>query len=258
MIYDKITLEFLKAHNACDDGIQFVVDYDLIGFPFNRLHEIKGDNNYNLAWLYDILEYEYVYENGLVMSEIRNKGLPTEKRINYEYDINGCLILSTSVNTGVYIRYEYEYLNGRPHLHRTIRFNSDHSQFSDTHHVAPPPKVVEWTGKILDNSLTKIETSDSVYIISKYDSKCRMISKVTYKNMIDGKPDMKRPFYKVTKTFNGDLLECVETTSVHGVATWTKCTERDNLFVISKKTVSETSNNTNTVYSSITIPMDWK
>jgi hypothetical protein len=43
MYYTTLTEKFLKAHAACEEGIEFVKRNKLIGFPFDMIDQVKGD-----------------------------------------------------------------------------------------------------------------------------------------------------------------------------------------------------------------------
>ena len=47
----KLTIEFLNTNNACKDGISFAVNNKLLGFPLDKLNDVKGDHADFVSWL---------------------------------------------------------------------------------------------------------------------------------------------------------------------------------------------------------------
>ena len=84
-----LSLEFLNQYNACEEGIMFVKNNNLLNFPFELLNEIKGDHNGYIKWLKACIDgvYEYDERNNLIHHKTSN-GIESWK----EYDERNNLI----------------------------------------------------------------------------------------------------------------------------------------------------------------------
>ena len=57
MTMTTLTLELMKKLDACKDSYKFVENNKLIGYPLNRLQEIKGDYKSYVSWLKNELNF---------------------------------------------------------------------------------------------------------------------------------------------------------------------------------------------------------
>jgi len=103
---DVLTLKWMKDRNACQEGIDFAIRNKLIGFPFDRIGEIKGDFNWFVGWVKDKLNSDIQYEYDVNGNRIK-KVFPSGRIITYEYDSHGNKIKEVYPSGNVYI-YEYD------------------------------------------------------------------------------------------------------------------------------------------------------
>ena len=84
-----LSLEFLEQNNACEEGIEFIKNNNLLNFPFELLDQVKGDHNGYITWLKECIGsgYEYDQNNNLIYYK-NSKGHEEWK----SYDENNNLI----------------------------------------------------------------------------------------------------------------------------------------------------------------------
>lgn len=58
-----LTLKFLKTHEACEDGVDFVKRNKLIGFPLSMIDQVEGDYNRFVLWLKNIMPVSCEYDS---------------------------------------------------------------------------------------------------------------------------------------------------------------------------------------------------
>ncbi len=123
-----LTKEWLEQHDTNSSIVNFVIRNKLIGFPLNRLDEIKEDYNDIIVWIKDTFlgEKEYNSNNKLTYIKTPSNGIETwisyDERGNvlhskdslgieyfYEYDSNDNVLYHKQLNTmkpgGVYERW---------------------------------------------------------------------------------------------------------------------------------------------------------
>ena len=103
---DNTTLnrEYLESLNACQDAITFVEQNNLVGFPLDRLGEIKGDYEDYVSWLKTELEIVREYNSEGLMTRMVT---PDGREFRWEYDSNGNFTLQVYPD-GSETRYEYD------------------------------------------------------------------------------------------------------------------------------------------------------
>jgi YD repeat-containing protein len=79
-----LTLEYLKQHKACSEGIVFFKRNGLEGFPLDQLQNVKGDFNSYVEWLKERPVHEYD-SKGNMTKEV----YPDGRTYCYEYDSKG-------------------------------------------------------------------------------------------------------------------------------------------------------------------------
>ena len=86
-----LSLTFLNQYNACEEGIMFIKNNNLLNFPFELLDQVKGDHDEYITWLKECIgsgyEYEYDQNNNLIHYK-DSEGNESWK----EYDQNNNLI----------------------------------------------------------------------------------------------------------------------------------------------------------------------
>ena len=67
----KLTLDFLKQHNACTAGVKWAIDNKLIGMPLDMVPQIQGDYNMYIDWLSQQINTSLTYDqnNNLIHSK---------------------------------------------------------------------------------------------------------------------------------------------------------------------------------------------
>ena len=81
----KLTLDFLKKHDACTDGIKWAVNNKLIGMPFKMIDEITGEYESYIYWLLQQANAEYMYDHNRNIAHLIT---PTGDETWLEYDSN--------------------------------------------------------------------------------------------------------------------------------------------------------------------------
>ena len=90
----KMTLEYLKKHDACQAGIDFAINNKLINFPLEKLDKVKGDFNEFISWLKNeqTIIKEYDKNNNLIYYKNSNGREKNGREKWKEYDENNNLI----------------------------------------------------------------------------------------------------------------------------------------------------------------------
>jgi len=99
-----ITVEWLKKHHACKDGVKFVERNKLEGFPLERLNEVKGDYDGYVSWMLFLNSNEHEYDSH---GNVTKKTYPNGRFWLYEYDVHGNMTKKTYSNGSVSV-YEYD------------------------------------------------------------------------------------------------------------------------------------------------------
>ena len=57
-----LSLTFLNQYNACEEGIMFIKNNNLLNFPFELLDQVKGDHKGYIKWLRNRIVTECQYD----------------------------------------------------------------------------------------------------------------------------------------------------------------------------------------------------
>jgi hypothetical protein len=101
----KLTLKLLNQLNACVEGIDFIIRYNLLNFPLERLDEIQGDYNSYIEWCrYNTKSIEFD-TNGNVIKYVQH--YMTDVTIRNVYDEKQRVSLMSS-SLGFKQEYKYD------------------------------------------------------------------------------------------------------------------------------------------------------
>lgn len=189
MIKD-LSIETLKRHHACEEGILFVQRNKLEGFPISRLDEISGDYNRFVYWLenlpvceyddngnvtiatYKSIKAKYFYDDN--NNTIKKEIIPLYRSVEpyeyiYEYDSQNRLIKGISSNCVSHYKYDcrnnviqFVYDNDDP-----INYKYD-SQDRLIKEIAPQGPTVEYFYDDHSN-ITKITVSGTKFAAWDYE-----------------------------------------------------------------------------------------
>lgn len=193
-----LTLEYLKSRNACEDGIDFVVKQNLIGFPFEKLNCVEGDFNDLVSWLkekisdksecddrgniiknktrYGTYCYEYDKNNNMI-----KKTSKSGYSLAWEYDDRGNKIKHTNLNTGFAYLFEYD------------------DRDNCIKHTALPSGATTYFEYDDQNNKIKSKSDDEGFVVERtFDS---------YGNILTYKSNKYKNSYTYEYDVNGNLLK---------------------------------------------------
>lgn len=158
-----LTEKWLKTHNACQDGIDFAIRNNLIGFPFHLLEQIKGDINNFISWI-KVHRHDIILLDSNLNASYK-KAHRSSKECWYTYDDNENLIHEKNSN-GFNRKYSYDNNNNVIHIIHE--------------HMIPENKNNDYTFEIWyeydeNNNLIYQYTSDDYKLWFEYDSNNNLI-----------------------------------------------------------------------------------